>query len=272
MVRALLARGIPVRAAVRDPAAATLPDTIETVRFDFEDARTFGPAAAGARGIFLLRPTHITKVGGTLVKALGSAAAAGVEHCVFLSVAGAARQPWIPHRKVEKALEASSLSWTFLRANHFMQNMLGPYREAILSGRLALPAGQGRVSFVDCADLGEVAALSFADPARHSGQAYHLTGPRAVSFSELAATLSNSLEREVVYEPIGAFSYWRALRRTGAPLPYATIITTLHVGVRRGVAATVDPTLPRLLQRPATTVEEFIDRNVAVFGLTAPAR
>ncbi len=271
-MRALLARGISVRAGVRDSGAATSPEAVETVRFDFEDPATFGPAAAGARGIFLLRPTHITKVGDTLVRALDTAAAAGVEHCVFLSVAGAERQPWLPHRKVEKALEASSLTWTFLRANHFMQNMLGPYRQAITSGRLALPAGQGRISFVDCADLGEVAALSFADPARHTNKAYYLTGPRAVSFSELAGDLSSALGREVIYQPIGALAYLRSLRRRGATLPYAAILTALHLGVRRGSAAAVDPTLERLLQRPGTSVEQFIHRNLSAFGVPAPAR
>ncbi len=269
VVRALRERGIPVRAGVRDPSRVSMPEGVEPVRFDFDDVSTFAPALVGARGLFLLRPTQIARVNGTLLPAIENAQRAGVRHCVFLSVDGAERQPWLPHRKVEKAVEASELSWTFLRPNHFMQNLLGPYRQSIIAGRLALPAGQGRISFVDCADIGELAAIAFADPARHTGHAYHLTGPQALSFSELAAELSRLIGHRVRYEPIGPLKYMRELRATGAPFAYSAILTFLHLGARRGGPAHVDPILGELLGRPPHTIAEFISAHVS--ELTAPA-
>jgi uncharacterized protein YbjT (DUF2867 family) len=181
---------------------------------------------------------------------------------VFLSVEGAERQPWLPHRKVEKALESTSLTWTFLRPNHFMQNLLGPYREAIAKGRLRLPAGQGKVAFVDCADLGEVAAMALTDPTAHAKRAYALTGPEAVGFEEIARLLSVELGRAVVYEPISPLAYFRELRRGGGSLPFAGILTGLHLGIRRGSAAAVDPTLGELLGRRPRTMAEFISAHV----------
>lgn len=269
---ALLGRGLSIRAALRDPEDVPLPESVERVRFDFEDPRTYAPALAGIRAFFLLRPGQITNVGQTLVKVVGAAEEAGVKHCVFLSVSGAESQPWLPHRKVERALEASRMSWTFLRANHFMQNLLGPYRPAILRGQLALPAGDGRVAFVDCADLGVAAAQSLAHPGRHAGMAYTLTGGQAVSLSEVAETLSRVLGRDVRYRNVSPLSYFRSLRRENEPLMYAAVLTGIHLGVRRGSAAEVDHTLEELLHRPPTTLEEFVVRHRGAFEPAARAK
>lgn len=38
----------------------------------------------------------------------------------------------------------------------------------------------------------------------------------------------------------------------------AIVQTVLHTGLRRGQAETVDPTLPRLLGRPARTLAEYV--------------
>jgi uncharacterized protein YbjT (DUF2867 family) len=272
VVRALQERGIPVRVAVRRPEPELVRAGVETVRFDYEDPSTHAAAMAGARACFLMRPTHIAKVQNTLVHAVHTAEQAGVRHCVFLSVEGAERQPWLPHRKVEKALQASSMQWTFLRPNHFMQNLIGPYRDAIIAGQLRLPAGDGAVSFVDCADLGDVAALAFADPTAHGGRAYPLTGPEAVDFRRLASLLSAALGRDITYEPVNPITYFRELRRGDAPRMYAAILTGLHLGIRRGTPARIDPTLAELLNRPPRTIEQFITGHRQVWeGQTTTA-
>lgn len=263
VVRSLLARGATVRAGVRDPRAARLPNGVEAVHLDFDDPATHGPAVAGARGLFLLRPTQISRVSGTLNRLVDAAGAAGVGHCVFLSVSGAERQRWLPHRKVEQHLERGPLGWTFLRANHFMQNLTGPYHAAIAAGCLRLPAGDGRIAFVDCADIGEVAAMALCAPAGHRNVAYHLTGPEAVGFLRLTQLLTDALGRQVRYEPISAPRYARSLRAEGASLPFTAILTALHVGVRRGGAAEVDPTLGRVLGHRPQSVEDFVSRHAS---------
>ena len=272
VVRALQSREIPVRLGVRQVRPGLAAPGVEAVRFDFEDPSTHSVAMRGARACFLVRPTQIARVQSTLVHAVQAAEHAGLTQCVFLSVEGAERQAWLPHRKVEKALEASSLKWTFLRPNHFMQNLAGPYRAAIMAGRLRLPAGDGAVSFVDCADLGEVAALAFADPQTHAGRAYALTGPEAVNFHQIASLLTDALGREIVYEPVSPLSYFRELRRGGAPRTYAAILTGLHLGVRRGTPARIDHTLAELLPRPPHTVAEFIANHREAWRPEATAR
>lgn len=89
----------------------------------------------------------------------------------------------------------SALDWTILRPGFFAENLIGAYRSDIWAGRVFVPAGDGRVAFVAGRDLGAVAALALLDPADHAGRAYHLTGPHALGFTDVAGLLSAALGR-----------------------------------------------------------------------------
>ena len=52
--------------------------------------------------------------------ALEAAQPAGVKHVVFLSLIGSEKTTYVPHYKVEQYLQASKISWAFLRASFFM--------------------------------------------------------------------------------------------------------------------------------------------------------
>ena len=234
--------------------------------FDFEDERTFAAAVAGCDSLFLLRPPPISRVGPTLNRLVDVAAAAGVRHCVFLSVAGADRNPIVPHHRVERYLKRTQLGWTILRPGFFAQNVTGAYRDDIVrDGRIYIPAGSARVAFVDAFDLGELAAAILLEPTGHKGRGYHLTGPVAVTLDEVAGMLTQTLGRPVRYEPATVRGYVGHLRRQGLPTSQLAVQTVLHVGLRRGQAEEVDPTLGRLLGRPPRTMKQFLAANRAAF-------
>jgi len=98
----LSARGLAVRAGDIDPvrAADRLPGC-DAVLLDVIDPTTFGPALAGARRVFLLRPPAIARVGPTINRFLDAAVDAGVEHVVFSS--GRSLLPSWPSRRVTAA-------------------------------------------------------------------------------------------------------------------------------------------------------------------------
>lgn len=106
--------------------------------------------------------------------------------------------------------------------------------------------------------MGDVAALTLLDPAPHAGEAYHLTGERAWSFEEVAGLLAAELERPVRYAPVSALRYARHLHGQGLPAAQIAVQTILHLGLRRGDAAAVDPTLGRLLGRAPTDLPTFM--------------
>lgn len=265
VVSSLRATGIQVRAASRARHAQHAAG-VESVALDLHDPETFHPALDGVAGVFLLRPPAIARVGPTLNAFIDAAGDAGIEHVVFASVAGAETNRLVPHHRVERHLRASRSGWTILRPGFFAQNLGDAYRRDIRDDdRLYVPAGDGRVAFIDVRDLGDVTARVFADPTSYRGRAYRLTGPQAATFTEVAQALSTVLRRPVGYEPATIAGYVRHLRERGVAAPQIAVQALLHVGLRRGDAEIVDPTLGSVLGRRPRTVEEYIADHRAMW-------
>ena len=273
VVRALQQRGAQLRAAGSDceRLRARLGAAVETAHLDFFAPATFTAALAGCESLFLMRPPAIAQVRRTLLPFIDAARALGVRQVVFLSVQGAERNRFIPHHAVEQHLQAGPPGWTLLRPGFFAQNLGDAYRRDITrDGRIYVPAGRGRVAFIDARDIAEVAALALLDPAAHAGQAYPLTGPAAIRFDEAARLLSQRLGRPIRYQPASVLGYVRHLLRHGAPLGQAAVLTLLHLGLRLGQAAGSDPTLARLLGRPGRTLAEYIEDHADLFAAERP--
>ncbi len=229
-------------------------------RFDFEDRGTWGAALQGCTRLFLLRPPPISKVEQTLNPFVDFARTRGVGHVVFLSVQGAESRPRIPHHAVEKHLERTGDEWTFLRPGFFAQNFTDAYRADVAEDdRVYVPAGKGEVAFVDVRDLGLVAARVFEAPAAHRRAGYRLTGPRCFTFDAASAVLSEVTGRPIRYVPASVGGYlWHLVARRRLSLMQAVIQTSLHVGLRHGDAAVVDPLLGQLLGQPARDLERTL--------------
>lgn len=255
---ALLARGADVVAGARPGSTAELP--APTVPLDFEQADTWDAALDGVDRVFLLRPPPISDVGSTL-NAFVDHGRDRLRHVVFLSVAGAEKNTFIPHAKVERHLREGDIPWTFLRAGFFGQNLTGPYRQDIRDDdRLYVPAGKGRAAWVDTRDLGEAAACAFADPEAARNTAWLLTGPETRSFAEVAAILTEVLGRRIRYDAASIPGYVHHLR-SDHDLPWspAIVYTVLHLAIRWGGEDRVDPTLERVLGRRPRTIRDTIE-------------
>ncbi len=261
VVRGLQSRGTAFRIGDRSPAAITTSGA-ETVAFDFLDATTYRSAVTGCNAVFLLRPPAISNTRKTLNKFIDVTRAHGVRQIVFISVAGAATNPIVPHHAVEVHLRGGPPGWTILRPGFFMQNLGSAYRADIRDDdRIYVPAGKGGVAFVDTRDLASVAVEALVDPEAHAGQAYTLTGSETLSFSDVAALLSAELGRTINYHPASIFGYVAHVLKSGLPLAQALVQTVLHVGLRLGQAEEIDPTLLQLLGHPPMTMAAYVRRN-----------
>ena len=257
VVRGLLERGRPVRAAVRVPAGADLPGGVETVRLVFGDAGTYDAAFDGVGGLFLMRPPQIADVRDKILPALAAARRAGVERVAFLSLQGAGRNPFVPHRRIEDDLREHGPAWTMLRAGFFLQNLIAPHGPDIAErDEVFLPAGAGRTAFVDARDVGEAAAISLSE-AGHEGRAYELTGRGAFTYRQVAAALSEVLGREIRYVDAAPWSFWKRMRARGHPHAQVAVMLALYTSCRLGLAAHVSDDLERLLGRPPRDVHAF---------------
>lgn len=234
------------------------------VELDFLRPETYATAIEGCHGIFLMRPPAISNTAETLNRLIDVAAGAGVSTIVFLSVEGAERLRFIPHHQVEQRLLREECDWTILRPGFFAQNLTEAYRrDIVLDDRIYVPAGNGRIAFIDTRDIADVAVECLLHPERHRHQAYTLTGPVAVTFHDVAALLTDALGRVVRYDAATVLGYANHLLSVGLPATQVVVQTILHLGLRFGRSEHVDPTLERVLGRPGRTMEIFVREHVS---------
>ena len=261
VVGELRRRGIPCRLGVTDVTVDS-----DAVHLDFNSSDTFDSAVRGCRAVFLLRPPPISDTQRTLNVFVDTARRNGVSQVVFLSVAGAANNRWVPHYAVEKHLESGPDHWTILRPGFFSQNLSSAYlQDIVTNNQIFVPAGMGRIAFVDLRDVASVAVDALLEPEQHSRAAYTLTGPSAHTFHEVAAFLTRATEREIGYHPASILGYVQHLRKAGLKWGHCLVQTVLHVGLRRGQAEQVDHTLRNLLGREPIAVEQFVSDHAEVW-------
>ena len=267
-VAQLLAAGVDVRALVRDPGAASLPDRVEVVRGDLADAASVEAAMEGVDAVFLIWPLLTADAAPAVI----AAAEKHARRIVYLSAWGVPDDDTVEpkpgilafHTAIERAIRASTLQWTFLRAGGFASNTLA-WAEQIKEGDVVRGShARATRSLVHEADLAAVAvrALTTADL---EGKAPHLTGPQALTQAEQVRTIGDVLGRRVVFEELDEEAAAAALEAEGLPPKYARAIVEAH-GQMEAEPEQVSPAVEEITGRPARTYREWVADHVADFG------
>ena len=270
VVRALVERGAPVRALVRHPDKLAATPGVEVAIGDFDDADSLAAALVGVDHAYLVGASSPDQVSQEAAF-IDAAVAAGVEHIVALSVIGAdspgveALRFGAAHQRVEAALTGAAIEHTLLRPNGFFQNLLG--QAAAISGANAIfsplsPAAG--VSYVDVEDIAAVAALALTEPG-HTGKAYTLTGPEALTDDEIAVRFTQVLGRPIAHTQVPLEATKEALAGSGYPQWNVDGLAELFAFYETGGAAGVAPDIEQVLGRPARTIEDFIRANRSAF-------
>lgn len=261
--------GAPWRVASRHPdtlGAHIDSASADVARLDFFDRSTWSAALAGVETLFLLFPLPGNRAAReAIVPFLQTAEDAGCRHVVYVSVFGAARARFIPHYTVEAALRASSMSWTVLRCSFFMQNLhrrISTHGMDIAErGELFVPAGRGRTTFIDAGDAAAVAAVALRHVEEHRNVVHHLTGPAALSMTEVAAALSAELGYPVTYTRPGLISFARRLRSRGAGWDSIGFMSAVYTLTRLGQNQPITDDVARLLGRPPRTLVDWLHHS-----------
>lgn len=256
--------------APRSPEAARerFGDDPEYAEFDLDRPETWGPALAGVDRLFLLVPPGVGV--GPVREFADAADRVGVRHVASLSILGAEKLPVLPHRRVEKHLAGSGMATTFLRASYFAQNLTEIHQPEIVErDEIFVPAGDGRLSFVDARDVAAVAAAVLTEPG-HEGLAYDLTGPVAMDFGEVAAVFTDVLDRPIRYTDPSRLAFARRLYGRGVPAPLVAFMVVEYSVVRLGVGGRTTDDVARVLGREPRTMREFVADHADVFRRDAP--
>ena len=281
VVRALAARGERVRAFVRDPGRArqVLGEGVELAVGDFGDPASVRAALEGADALLLSCADDPRRVGWETA-AIDAAVAAGVRRIVKLSAAAA--EPgspvafWDWHAQVEQHLRASGTDWVILRASWYMSNLLAAASAVAAEGRLYAPAGQARIAMIDPRDVGAAAAAVLCSPghgasAGHEGQTYLLTGPRAITYDEVAAGLSAATRSRVEFVDVPGDAAYQAMIGDGLPGFVAEQIVAMFAALRQGVAAQVSPAVGTLTGSAPRDFASYATDHARMFAPAAAA-
>lgn len=256
VARALSEAGRTTRLLVRDPLRAPRLDQSETAVCSYGDADTIRRGLDGVDTVFMVSASESADRLEEHRTFIDAASAAGVQHIVYTSFQGAAPDATFTlardHWATEQHLERSGMSWTFLRDSFYLDLIpLFAGDDGVIRG----PAGEGRVAAVARHDVAAVATTTLLDPAPHRGAAYTLTGPEALTLTELAQIITRVTGRtvtfhdETVEEAYASRSIWPAPQ-----WQYDAWVST-YTAIARGEVAEVTDDVERITGRPPLDLE-----------------
>lgn len=261
LVRQLETAAVPFRAAYFSigKVESARARGLDAVLIDYGNPETVRAAFEGCDKLFLLGPSAPDQVE-LEINAVEAAQAGGVKHIVKLSVMYADKEEYEIgriHREVEKAIEASGLDWTFLRANSFMQNTVTFMSDSI-RGQSAFysSAEDGKISNVDVRDIAAVAVKALTELG-HEKTAYTLNGPEAFSYDEMAARLSDVLGRTISHVNLPPADLKGAMLGMGMPEILADHLLDLDRYFREGKAAADSSDISTVLGRDARRFADY---------------
>jgi uncharacterized protein YbjT (DUF2867 family) len=269
VVRALVARGVPVRAFVRDRdrAARALGPQVELAAGDLAAGGSVERALSGIDRLFLACGNVPEQVEAECA-AIDAAAGAGLDRVVKLSGPDAAVDSHLVferrHGAIERHLAGSGLPRVLLRPRTYLTNLLAYAGTVARTGMLFAPAGRAAISFVDPRDVAEAAAECLTG-AGHEGRTYTLTGPEAITFERVAGELAAATGRPVAYVDVDDGDARRAMIADGLPPDLADAIVAIFAAQRAGSMAGTTDTLRELLGAEPRTITGFTEEHADLF-------
>jgi uncharacterized protein YbjT (DUF2867 family) len=262
VVSQLAGAGLQVRALVRDPDRAKLPEGVEVVKGDLSVPETLEPALKDVESVFLIWPGFAAETARDVVKVI----AAHARRVVYLSAdvedLADGEEATLFHQEVERLIRNTDLSWTFLRPGGFAANTLG-WADQVRQGVVRWPYGEARRSLIHEKDIAAV-AVHVLTSAGHGGAKYVLTGPEQLSQAEQARIIGEAVGREVQWAELPLdvareqlLAAWGDARFVdGALAGWGAFVDTPE---------RVTDTVPKLLGRPALTFRQWAADHAADF-------
>lgn len=268
VVQEVMKSGNSVRAMYRSKEdASKVPSGVTAAVADFADADSLRRVLEGVDSIYLVcSPVpQLVEWEGNMIEACKKMNVKRVVLNSALGAGGYAKSFPSWHAKVEDRLTSSGLSWTILRPNSFMQNVVTYYAPTIRSQNAFYSSvGSACMSYIDVRDIAAIAAKSLTADS-HAGKTYELNGPEALSAADVAGKISRLAGRSVQYVDIPFEAQRKSLRGMGMPEWQVNALLELQEYYTQGNGAQVDGVVEKLLGRPPMRMDEYLAENVDAF-------
>lgn len=246
----LRAKGLATRIASRSASPS----------FDWHDESTWPATLHDASAVYLSYSPDLAVPGATdsVRRFVDQAVSAGVRRLVLLSGRGEEEA-----QACERIVQATDLEWTVVRSSWFMQNFSeGEFYGMVMDGAITLPAADVAEPFIDVNDIADVAVAALTEDG-HAHEVYEVTGPRLITFTELADEISEAAGRPVQFVQIPADAFSSAIADAGVPSDVAWLLDYLFETVLDGRNAYLGDGVQRALGREPADFTEFAGRIAA---------
>lgn len=223
------------------------------IPFDWETPDTWAPALDGVQKAYVTYFPDLAFPGAVekLEAFTKVAKTTGLEHLVLLSGRG-------EHFATmgEEIARNSGIPYTIVRSAWFAQNFSEGYlRDPILGGVLPMPGGDIEEPIIDIDDIADVVVAALTEDG-HLGERYEVTGPRLMSFAEMADVLSSTLGRHIQHIPITFEDFHANVAASGDEF-VADVFTKIARETLDGRNAYVSDGVERALGRKPRDFSEF---------------
>lgn len=252
IANSLEAKGAPIRIGSRSAFPA----------FDWNHEAGWDNCLKNAESVYINYAPDLAVPGATdaIQAFVNRAKNHGVKRLVLLSGRGEAEA-----QACERIVQESDLEWTIVRASWFNQNFSeGAFLDMVLNGQITLPAGDVAEPFVDVDDIAEVVVAALTEPG-HAGEVYEVTGPRLMTFADIASELSTATGREIAFIQIPHDAFVAGIKESGAPKEVVWLLDYLFSTVLDGRNANLADGVQRALGRPPRDFADYA-RDVARTG------
>lgn len=253
LVSGLLGRSVEIRALVRKPDTAGFPGDVELAVGDLSDPQSVADHVGGVDAVFLLWPFMTADHAQELADVLSE----GGRRVVYLSAEAAGRRPDAFWARVERAIEAHTNDWTFLRPTGFAANTMMWAEQIRRSDEVRWVYGQAARSLIGERDIAAVAIRALTEQG-HSGQRYVLTGPETITQEEQVHAIGDALGRELRWVELSRDDVERQLE--GVP---DTALDTWASFARDPEIVT--STVPEITGRPAQSFADWAREHADAF-------
>jgi uncharacterized protein YbjT (DUF2867 family) len=143
-------------------------------------------------------------------------------------------------------------------------NALGWSDSIRQEGVLRSSTGKGKIAFIHPDDIADVAtvALTTRD---HDGQSLVITGPEALSYGEMAATIGGAIGKRVHLEELSDKQAFAGVVGWAGKGPYADALVDIWRAVREGRLATVSDGVKRVIGRRPIPFDRWAEENAGAF-------
>jgi len=146
-----------------------------------------------------------------------------------------------------------------------MQNFVTYLASTIKSqGAFYAPAKDSRTSMIDVRDIAAVAGKALTEGG-HTGKAYELTGPEALSNQQAPEKLSAVLGKKISYVDIPPAAFKQSAMSAGIPEFQADALINLNQFYISGAAAMVTGDVERVTGRKPRSFDQFAKDYAGAF-------